>query len=171
MQFSVRNRYKFNLYCCVWNSSATVGMYSMFIYWVLLCVKQQCNCRYVLDIDMVGTAVCERAVQLSVRTVYKYGVYCWVWNSIATVGTYCIEIWLVLLCLEQQFNCLYVFYIDIMGTALCERTVQLSVGTVYRNGRYCVWETTVQLTVRTVYRYDGYCCVWNGSAIVGTLWM
>jgi hypothetical protein len=32
--------------------------------------------QYVLYIDMVGTAVCETAVQLSVRTVYRYGVYC-----------------------------------------------------------------------------------------------
>jgi hypothetical protein len=29
-----------------------------------------------LYIDMVGTAVCETAVQLSVRTVYRYGGYC-----------------------------------------------------------------------------------------------
>jgi hypothetical protein len=77
---------------------------------VLLCLKQQCKCRYVLYIVMAVTAVCETALQLSVRnvykyggtpvsetavlisvrTVYRYGGYCCVCNSIPAVGTYCI---------------------------------------------------------------------------------
>jgi hypothetical protein len=76
-------------------------------------VKQQCNCPYVLYIDMVftalcetavqlslravlyvvGTAVCEiavQAVQLSLRYVYRYGGYCCMLNSSTSVGTFCI---------------------------------------------------------------------------------
>jgi hypothetical protein len=41
----------------------------------MVCVKLKCNFRYVMQIYMVGTAVCETAVQLSGRTVYRYGEY------------------------------------------------------------------------------------------------
>jgi hypothetical protein len=38
-----------------------------------LCVKQQYYYRYILNIDMVGTALCETAVQMWVRNEYRSG--------------------------------------------------------------------------------------------------
>jgi hypothetical protein len=96
---------------------------------------------------MVCTPVCETAVQLSVRTVYRYVSYC---------------------CVKQLCNCRYVLYIDMAGTAVCETALQLSLRNVYRYGGTPVGETAVLMSVRTVYRYAGYCCVCNSSATFAT---
>jgi hypothetical protein len=48
VQLSVCTVYRYGLDCRDLNSSETVGIYFIQIWWVLLCVKQQCNCRYVL---------------------------------------------------------------------------------------------------------------------------
>jgi hypothetical protein len=83
--------------------------------------------------------VCETAVQLSLRSVYRYGGYCCLCNSSATLGTFCIYIWFVLLCVKQQCNSCYVIYIEMVVTTVCEKAVQLSVRTVNIYGVYfCV---------------------------------
>jgi hypothetical protein len=46
-----------------------------------------------------------------------------------------------------------------VGTAVCETALQLSVHTVYRYGGTAVCETALQMSVNTVYRYVGYCPV------------
>jgi hypothetical protein len=97
-------------------------------------MKYHCNGRYVLYIDMVVTAVCETTVQPSVRTVYRYAGYSSLLNSSANFGTFCV--WCVQLCVKHQCKCRHILYTDMVGTAVCETAVQLSVRTLYRYRGY-----------------------------------
>jgi hypothetical protein len=58
---------------------------------------------------MLGTAVCETAVQLSIHTLYRYGCYS---------------------CVKHQYKCRYLPNINMVGTAVYETAVQLSVRTL-----------------------------------------
>jgi hypothetical protein len=79
----------------VHNTTMIVSVLTIYIWWVLLFLKQHCNRQYVLYIDilgrsvfetavqpsvcmyidMVGSAVGETAVKLWEHTVYRYVVY------------------------------------------------------------------------------------------------